>query len=74
MKVLPGRKVEGPLTPKGNTPVYKANGISSFTCTMLLFYLSTSQLRLFSPCIIYDNFGGLLGALNFFSKRWTSGP
>jgi 7-dehydrocholesterol reductase len=66
MKVLPGRKVEGPVTPKGNVPVYKANGISSFSCTMLLFYLGT-QFHLFSPTIIYDNFGGLLGALNFFS-------
>jgi 7-dehydrocholesterol reductase len=67
MKLLPGKKVEGPVTPKGNTPVYKANGASAFAATMILFYLGSVQFKLFSPGIIYDNFGGLLGALNFFS-------
>jgi 7-dehydrocholesterol reductase len=67
MKGLPGRKVEGPITPKGNVPVYKANGVSAFASTMLLFYLGSTQFKLFSPTIIYDNFGGLLGALNIFS-------
>lgn len=67
MKILPGRKVQGPLTPKGNTPIYKANGVSSFACTMVLFYLATAHFHLFSPTIIYDNFGGLIGAVNFFS-------
>jgi 7-dehydrocholesterol reductase len=67
MKLLPGRKFEGPVTPKGNVPVYKANGISSFLCTILLFYLGSSYFKLFSPTVIYDHFGGLLGALNFFS-------
>jgi 7-dehydrocholesterol reductase len=67
MKILPGRKVEAPATPKGNIPVYKANGVSAFTCTMVLFYLGSVQFKLFAPGIIYDNFGGLLGALNFFS-------
>lgn len=67
MKILPGKRFEGPVTPKGNTPVYKANGVPAFACTMLLFYLATAQFKLFSATIIYDNFGGLLGALNFFS-------
>lgn len=67
MKLLPGRKFEGLVTPKGNVPVYKANGISSFLSTLLLFYVGSSYFKLFSPTIIYDNFGGLLGALNFFS-------
>ena len=67
MKVLPGRLVSGPVTPRGNVPVYKANGASAFAFTMVLFYLGSVQFKLFSPGIIYDNFGGLLGALNFFS-------
>lgn len=67
MKALPGRKIQGLITPKGNVPVYKANGISSFICTLGLFYLGSFQFKLFSPGIIYDNFGGLLGALNIFS-------
>ncbi len=67
MKLLPGRRYEGPTTPRGNVPVYKANGISSFLSTIALFYLGSFQFKLFSPTIIYDNFGGLLGTLNFFS-------
>lgn len=67
MKALPGRKVHGPGSPRGNTPVYKANGISAFLCTLALFYLGSFQFKLFSPGIIYDNLGGLLGALNIFS-------
>lgn len=67
MRVLPGKKVSGPVTPKGNVPIYKANGVSAFLFTMFLFYLGSFQFKLFSPGIIYDNFGGLLGALNFFS-------
>lgn len=67
MKLLPGRKFEGLITPKGNVPVYKANGISSFIITVSLFYLGSTYFNLFSPTIIYDNFGGLLGALNCFS-------
>ncbi len=67
MKALPGKKIHGPVTPKGNVPVYKTNGITSFLFTMALFYLGAFQFNLFSPGIIYDNFGGLLGALNVFS-------
>jgi 7-dehydrocholesterol reductase len=67
MKALPAKKVHGPVTPNGNVPVYKANGVPAFICTMSLFYLGSVQLHLFSPGIIYDNLGGLLGALNFFS-------
>jgi len=67
MKLLPGKKVQGFVTPKGNVPVYKANGLSAFICTLGLFYVGSSVLHLFSPGIIYDNFGGLLGALNLFS-------
>jgi 7-dehydrocholesterol reductase len=67
MKALPGKMVRGPLTPKGNTPIYKANGVPAFLCTLGLFYVFSSPIKLFSPTIIYDNFGGLLGALNLFS-------
>lgn len=67
MKLLPGKEVQGLATSSGNAPVYKANGTSSFLCTLGLFYLGSSVFGLFSPGIIHDNFGGLLGALNVFS-------
>lgn len=66
-KVLPGKPFAGPITPKGNTPIYKSNGFSCYAVTLLAFYLGSYQFNLFSPTIIYDNFGPLLGALNLFS-------
>lgn len=67
MRLVPGKKFEGPVTPKGNVPVYKANGFRCYLLTLLMFYLGAEVFDWFSPTIIYDNFYGLLGALNLFS-------
>lgn len=67
MKLLPGKTIEGPITPQGNIPSYKDNGILAFSLTLIAFYLSTTVFKLFPATIIYDNFGALLGALNCFS-------
>lgn len=67
MKLLPGKLVKGPITPKGNIPVYKANGPLAFVVTLFCFYFATQFFHFFSATIIYDNFGPLLGALNVFS-------
>ncbi len=67
LQILPGNIEEGPITSKGNVPLYKANGILSFALTVALFCLGSFQWHWFSPTIIYDNFGGILGALNIFS-------
>ena len=67
MRVLPGKLVHGPVTPKGNTPVYKSNGIAAFLITMLMFSLLTFGFKLIPASILYDNLGELLGALNMSS-------
>ncbi len=67
MKFLPGKLVKGPITPKGNTPLYKANGPLAFATTLFCFYFATQFFHFFPATIIYDNFGPLLGALNLFS-------
>jgi 7-dehydrocholesterol reductase len=67
MKYVPGRKFYGPITPKGNVPIYRANGPQAFFVSLGIFYLASFKLQLFSPTIIYDHFGELLGALNMFS-------
>lgn len=67
MKAVPGKKWTGPITPNGNTPIYQANGFSCFIITLALFYLGAYRFDLFSPTIVYDNFGSILGALNIFS-------
>lgn len=67
MKVVPGKPFAGPVTPKGNIPIYKANGVPCFFITFITFFLATFKLHLFSATIIYDNLGPILGALNCFS-------
>jgi 7-dehydrocholesterol reductase len=67
MRFLPGKTFKGPITSKGNIPIYKANGVLAFVTTLILFYTASFQLHWFSPTIIYDHFGEILGALIFFS-------
>jgi 7-dehydrocholesterol reductase len=67
MKYLPGKTIYGPVTPKGNIPEYKDNGLFAYLLTLTLFLLSTGPLHLFKASIIYDEFGYLLSALNLLS-------
>ena len=64
MKLLPGRTVQGAITPGGNIPIYKVNGFAAFAMTLLLYLGGSVGLGLFPAAIIYDHFGELLGALN----------
>jgi 7-dehydrocholesterol reductase len=67
MRVLPGKTFHGPITPKGNVPVYKANGVLAFFTTLAVFCGLTFYWQVFPATLIYDNFGEILGALNIFS-------
>lgn len=67
MRFLPGKTWEGPISPKGNVPIYKANGVLAFITTMAVFCIASFGLNLFSASILYDNLGGIFGALNLFS-------
>ncbi len=67
LRFLPGRRFEGPPTPKGNVPTYVDNGLLAYATTLGLFALGSSGLGLFPATIVYDHFGELLGALNFAS-------
>lgn len=67
MRLLPGKIFEGPLTPGGHVPRYRANGFIAYLITLFTFFFASVYLHLFSPTLIYDHFGGLLGALNLFS-------
>ena len=64
LRLLPGRLSEGATTPAGEVLVHKANGIAAFAVTIAFFLLCSFGLKLFSPTIIYDHFGELIGALN----------
>ncbi|MCW5908356.1 MAG: hypothetical protein KIS94_10875 [Chitinophagales bacterium] len=65
MKILPGRKYYGNITPQGNVPEYKDNGLLSYILTFVVYFFCTHVLHLFDAGIIYHHFGDLLGALNF---------
>ncbi|KAK0063306.1 7-dehydrocholesterol reductase [Biomphalaria pfeifferi] len=69
MKLLPGRTVFGPVTSKGNVPVYKDNGFIFFVLTMILFWTLTLLLRPFgiSPSMYYDKFDEMIVTLNVCS-------
>lgn len=67
MKVVPGKPFLGPISPKGNVPVYKANGVLCFLITVAMFCFLTFGLNLFSASLLYDELGAILGALNILS-------
>ncbi len=67
IKILPGKQFRGPVTPKGNVPIYKANGILAFLTTIAVFCLCSYYWQLFPATIIFDNLGAILGALNILS-------
>ncbi len=64
VRILPGRSFAGPSTPTGHVPVYRANGMAAFAVTLALFLGASYGLGLFSPTIVYDHFGEIIGALN----------
>lgn len=66
-KFTPGKKFYGPLTSKGNVPIYRANGPQAFFISLGLFYVAAFKLNVFSPTLIYDHFGEILSALNLLS-------
>ena len=66
MRFMPGKRFEATLTPTGHLPVYKANGLQSYTATLALL-LITAKLGYFRPALVYDKFGEILSSLNIFA-------
>lgn len=67
MKVLPGKSYQGPITPMGNVPQHKDNGLLSFVISIGLFLGASVGMGWFAPSILYHHFGELLAALNVFA-------
>ncbi|KAF6138401.1 hypothetical protein GIB67_032905 [Kingdonia uniflora] len=63
---LPGKRFEGPISPEGNRPVYKANGLQAYAVT-LVTYLGLWWFGIFNPAIVYDHLGEIFSALIFGS-------
>jgi 7-dehydrocholesterol reductase len=64
--LLPGHTVYGPISPAGNRPVYKANGVAAYLLT-LLTYLALWWFGIFNPTIVYDHLGEIYSTLIFGS-------
>ena len=67
--VMPGPTVTGPVTPKGNTPVYTDNGFYCYLVTMATFGILTYYLKMngSTPTVLYDHFNELLLTLTLLS-------
>ena len=63
MRVLPGRYKEGPPSPAGNVPVYKANGVQAYFFTLATFCILT-YFGFINPSLVYNHYGEIIGALN----------
>src|SRR5262249_48854644 len=73
MRLLPGRRFEGPVPPSGVVPVYRANGVLAFALTLGLFALGSFGLHLFRASVLFDHLGDLLGALNLLALAFCLG-
>ena len=66
MRLLPGKTVKGPITPNGNIPEYKANGLLSFAVTVAVFF-GLAYSGIVNPSYIYSHYLDIVGALNVAS-------
>ncbi|WP_146155180.1 7-dehydrocholesterol reductase [Enhygromyxa salina] len=60
LRGLPGKRHLGPVTPRGNRPTYRLNGIAAFVITHVAWFAATGPLGLFSGAAVYHHFGALL--------------
>lgn len=60
LMLLPGKVIEGPVSPAGNRPRYGINGVAAFIVTHIAWWLATGPLGLFDASVVYDHFGELL--------------
>jgi 7-dehydrocholesterol reductase len=66
MRLLPGKTCTTTLTPKGNLPVYTANGMQAYFVTLIVF-LGLTYFGYIRPALVYDKFGEILASLNIFA-------
>ena len=70
MKFVPGKIVYGPITQKGNQPIYKDNGFCCYVITLFIFSVIALALRFltsYSITTVYDHFDQVLTSLNILS-------
>lgn len=66
LRLLPGPRHLGPVTPRGNRPEYRLNGVTTFAVTHLVWFVATG-MGLFSGAVVYERFGELLVTSSLFA-------
>lgn len=61
--LLPGKKGYGPITPKGNQPIYKFNGVLAWMVSHILLFGLAYPLGILDPIMIYHSYGSILVTL-----------
>ncbi|GMH66250.1 hypothetical protein TrRE_jg784, partial [Triparma retinervis] len=69
-RFVPGPLFEGPVTPAGNTPIYKANGMTCYIIT-LLTTLIIDLTGSFNLSKVHSEFGEIIYITKFF--HWEMG-
>ena len=70
-KYMPGKEFKATVTPKGNIPIYKANGMQSYICTLVTLLL-LNHYDVFRLALVYDKFGEILSAMNVFALAFCT--
>ena len=65
-KYMPGNDFVATVTPAGNRPVYKANGMASFVAT-LVATLAVGYFKVFDLAKVYDKFPEIISSMNVFA-------
>lgn len=64
---LPSELSKGQTTPAGFILSYKTNGLRAWFLSHAIFFYAAIRYNLFSPTIIYDNWGSILIAANVYA-------
>jgi len=67
MRLVPGKRFVGPVSPAGNRPVYTANGFQCFVISVAAFLLGSFYFKLFKATIVYDHYQEMISALTVSS-------
>lgn len=70
-RFMPGKMFKATVTPQGNQPIYKANGMASYVCTLMTL-LSCTYMGWIRPALVYDKFGEILSSMNVFALAFCA--
>jgi 7-dehydrocholesterol reductase len=70
-RYLPGKRFEATVTPKGNRPVYTANGMMAYLVTLATLLILT-YLGIIRPARVHEKFGNILSSMNVLALAFCA--